>query len=74
MSLLILKDTTNETETFSKNVKKLRNYFCVIPPNQGLHKSTSHISSNNSKSTNQISMIGTDHCYSKGVVNFNVGY
>ena len=51
---------TNETETFLKI-----NYFCVNPKNQGLHKSTTHISSNNSKSPNHISMAGTDHCYSK---------
>ena len=41
------------------------NYFCVIPQNQGLHKSTTHISSNISKSTNHISLTGSDQCYSK---------
>ena len=41
------------------------NYFCVIPKNQVRHKSTAHISSNNSESTNHISMTGTDHCYSQ---------
>ena len=43
----------------------MRNYFCVIPKNQGPHKTTAHISSNNSKSTNHTSLTGTDHCYSK---------
>ena len=43
----------------------MRNYFCVIPKNQGFHKSTAHIPSNNSKSTNHISLTGTDNCYSK---------
>ena len=40
-------------------------YFCVIPKNQGLHKSTAHIFSNNSKSTNHISLTGIDNYYSK---------
>ena len=31
----------------------------------GLHKSTEHISSNNSKSTNHVSLTGTDNCYYK---------
>ena len=39
--------------------------FSVIPKNQGLHKSSAHISSNNSKSTNHISLTGTDNCYCK---------
>ena len=43
----------------------MRNYFCVIPKNQELHKATTHISSKNSKSTNHISLTGTDNCYSK---------
>ena len=43
----------------------MRNYFCAIPKDQGLHKSTTHISSNNSKITNHISLTGTDNCYSK---------
>ena len=43
----------------------MRNYFYVIPKNQGLHDSTGHISSNNSKSTNHTSLAGTNHCYSK---------
>ena len=30
-----------------------------------LHKPTGHVSSNNSKGTNHISLTGTDHCYSK---------
>ena len=47
----------------------MRNYFCVIPKNQGLHKATTHISSNNSKSINHISLTGTDHCYSKLSIN-----
>ena len=38
----------------------MRNYFCVISKNQGLYKSAAHISSNNSKSTNHISLPGTD--------------
>ena len=41
------------------------NYFCVIPKTQELHKSTAHIYSNNSKSTNHISLTGTHNCYSK---------
>ena len=45
--------------------KRKRVIFCVLPKNQGLHKSTAHISSNNSKSTNHTSLTGTDHCYSK---------
>ena len=66
MFLLIVKDTTNETETFLKHVTRnayIANYFCVIPKNQGLHKSTAHIFSNNSRSTNHISLTGTDNCY-----------
>ena len=43
----------------------MRNYFCAIPRDQGLHKSTTHISSNKSKITNNISLTGTDNCYSK---------
>ena len=43
----------------------MRNYFCVIPKNQGLHKATTHISSNNSNSIDHISLTGTDTCYSK---------
>ena len=31
----------------------------------GLHKSTAHISLNNSKSTNHVSLTGTDNCYCK---------
>ena len=46
-------------------MKCVVNYFCVIPKNQGLHKSTAHISSNNSKGTNHISLTGTDNCYCK---------
>ena len=46
-------------------MKCVVNYFCVIPKNQGLHKSTAHIFSNNSKSTNHISLTGTDNCYCK---------
>ena len=42
-----------------------RNYFCVISKNQGLHISTAHISSDNSKSTNHTSSTETDHCHSK---------
>ena len=61
--LLIVKDITNERETFFKNLKT-RNYFCVIPKNQGLHKFTAHISSNNSKSTNNTLLTETDYCYS----------
>ena len=40
-----------------------RSYFYVIPKNQGLHKSTAHIFSNNPKSTNHTSLTGTNHCY-----------
>ena len=32
---------------------------------QGLYKSATHISSNDSKSTNHISLTGTDNCYCK---------
>ena len=39
--------------------------FVQSPKNQVLYKSTTHISSNNSKSTNHTSLTGTDHCYSK---------
>ena len=45
--------------------QQTRNCFCVIPKNEGLHKYTAHISSNNSKSTKDTSVTGTDHCYSK---------
>ena len=38
----------------------MRNYFCVIPKHHGLHESTAHSSSNNSKITNHISLTGTD--------------
>ena len=41
------------------------NYVCVIPKNQELHKSTAHISSDNSKGTNHISLTGTDNYSSK---------
>ena len=47
----------------------MRNYFCVIPKHHGLHKSTAHISSNNSKITNHISLTGTDIYYCKPLKN-----
>ena len=43
----------------------MRNCFCVIPKNHWLHNATTHISSKNSKSTDHISLTGTDNCYSK---------
>ena len=43
----------------------MRSYFSVIPKNQGLHRSIEHISSNNSKITNHISLTGTDIYYCK---------
>ena len=51
----------------------MRDYFCVILKNQGRHKSTAHISSNNSKCTNYTSLTGTDHCYSKLSKNMTLG-
>ena len=42
-------------------MKCVANYFCVIPPNQGFHKSSADISSNNSKITNHISLTETDN-------------
>ena len=50
----------------------MRNHFCVIPKNQGLYKSAMHIPSNNSKSTNHISLTGTDNCYSKPSKNYTL--
>ena len=44
-------------------MKCVANYFSVIPKNQGLHKSATNISSNDSKSTNHISLTGTDNYY-----------
>ena len=45
--------------------KCVASYFWVVPKNMGLHKSTAHISSSNSKSTNHVSLTGTDNCYCK---------
>ena len=44
-------------------MKCVGNNFCVIPKNQWLPKSAAHISSNNSESTNHISLTRTDNCY-----------